>query len=79
MAEKKKLAFEESMQRLSEIVTKLERGDAALSDSLSLFEEGAALITACQRELDEAEQKVVKLKKGPDGEPQETLFEDDAQ
>ena len=37
---------------------------------------GAALITACTKELDEAEQKVVKLRKGPDGEPEELPFEE---
>ena len=33
-------SFEENMKRLEEIVSRLERGDAALADSLSLFEEG---------------------------------------
>ena len=66
MAAKKK-SFEESLARLGEVVRTLERGDAPLADSLKLFEEGAALITACTKELDEAEQKVVKLRKGPEG------------
>ena len=34
---------------------------------LALFEEGTKLIAACSQELDQAEQKVVKLMKGPDG------------
>ena len=54
----------------------MERGDAPLADSLKLFEEGATLITACTKQLDEAEQKVVKLRKGPDGEPEELPFEE---
>ena len=58
MAAKKK-SLEESLARLGEVVRTLERGDAPLADSLKLFEEGAALITACTKELDEAEQKVV--------------------
>ena len=70
MAVKKK-TFEDSLSRLGEIVRTLERGDAPLADSLKLFEEGATLITACTKQLDEAEQKVVKLRKGPDGEPEE--------
>ena len=36
MAAKK--TFEENMARLEEIVSKLEKGDAQLSDSLKLFE-----------------------------------------
>ena len=75
MAVKKK-TFEESLSRLGEIVRTLERGDAPLADSLKLFEEGATLITACTKQLDEAEQKVVKLRKGPDGEPEELPCEE---
>ena len=75
MAVKKK-TFEESLSRLGEIVRALERGDAPLADSLKLFEEGAALVSSCSKELDEAEQKVVKLRKGPDGEPEELPFEE---
>ena len=64
------------MSRLGEIVTALEKGDAPLNQSLKLFEEGAALVSACQKQLDEAEQKVVKLRKGADGAPEELPFED---
>ena len=72
----KKLSFEQSINRLDEIVKLLARGDAPLSDSLKLFEEGTALIANCDALLNEAEQTVVKLKKGPDGEPVELPFED---
>jgi exodeoxyribonuclease VII small subunit len=68
MAEKKK-TFEESIARLDIIVKQLEKGDVPLNESLALFEEGTALISACNMMLEEAEQKVVKLRKGPDGEP----------
>ena len=39
MAAKKK-PFEESMTRLEEIVSILERGESTLDESLALFEEG---------------------------------------
>ena len=68
------MTFEQKLGRLEEIVARLERGDAPLADSLTLFEEGTALITDCSGELDRAEQKVVKLMKGPDGAPIETPF-----
>ena len=67
--------FEQSLSRLEEIVRLLERGDAPLSESLGLFEEGAGLVKTCSKLLDEAEQKVVQLRKGPDGEPEELPFE----
>ena len=70
----KKLTFEETMHRLEEIVTRLEKGDVQLSESLALFEEGTRLVAACREELDKAEQQVVKLMKGGDGAPVETAF-----
>ena len=60
--------------RLEEIVALLEKGDAQLSQSLSLFEEGTRLAAACRTELDKAEQQVVRLMKGPDGAPIENEF-----
>ena len=70
----KKVTFEQQLQRLEEIVAALEKGDVQLADSLSLFEEGTKLITACSKQLDQAEQQVVKLMKGPDGAPLEQPF-----
>ena len=52
----------------------LEKGDAQLADSLALFEEGTKLVTACSKQLDQAEQQVVKLMKGTDGAPVELPF-----
>lgn len=70
----KKLSFEMSMERLDTIVKQLEKGEAPLSESLKLFEEGTALIATCTKMLDEAEQKVVKLRKSADGSPEELSF-----
>ena len=70
----KKVTFEQQLQRLEEIVASLEKGDVPLADSLALFEEGTKLAALCSTMLDEAEQKVVKLQKGPDGEPVELPF-----
>ena len=69
-----KKTFEENMARLEEIVGLLEKGDAQLGDSLKLFEEGTKLVDTCRKELDQAEQQVVKLMKGTDGAPVETPF-----
>ena len=73
----KKLSFEESLSRLEEIIRHLEKGDLPLSDSLTLFEEGTALLSSASKMLDEAEQKVVKLRKGADRKPEELPFEED--
>ena len=71
----KKQSFEEKLTRLEEIVAALEKGDAPLADSLRLFEEGTRLAGTCASELDQAEQQVVKLMKGPEGAPVERPFE----
>ena len=71
----KVMTFEESTTRIEEIVKQLERGDAPLDKSLSLFEEGAQLIKLCNKMLDEAEQTVMRLQKNGDAEPMvETLI-----
>lgn len=75
MAAAKKKTFEEAMLRLEEIVTRLERGDAPLEESMTLFEEGTKLAAACAKQLSNAEQKVWKLSKGADGAPVETPME----
>ena len=72
MSEKK--SFEENIQRLEQIVSLLEKGDAKLADSLELFEEGTKLVGVCSAMLDEAELKVVRLQKGSDGAPIENPF-----
>jgi len=67
--------FEASMARLDEIVKSLERGQTPLDEALKLFEEGTKLLASCGKQLDEAEQQVVRLMKGADGEPVESLFD----
>ena len=68
-------SFEKSLQRLDVIVRQLEKGDAPLDDLLALFEEGTSLVRSCQKMLSDAEQKVVKLRKADNGEPEELPFD----
>ena len=63
----KKKTFEQSMSRLVEIVTALEKGDAPLEESLALFQEGTRLISACGKALDQAQQQLKLLVQGEDG------------
>lgn len=76
MSEQK--SFEENIQRLEQIVSALEKGDAKLADSLTLFEEGTKLVGVCAAMLDEAEMKVVRLQKGNDGTPIEHPFAEES-
>ena len=72
---KKEPTFEQALARLDEIVRLLEKGEAPLAESLSLFEEGTKLIALCGGQLESAEQQVVKLRKTEDGTPEELPFE----
>jgi exodeoxyribonuclease VII small subunit len=70
--------FEDCLQRLEKIVHELERGEVPLEKSLTLFEEGMQLSTACRKELEEAEGKVeILLKQNGklQAEPFESLME----
>ena len=70
------MSYEEAIESLNRIVSDLEKGSLPLADSLTLFEQGTALIKRCTELLDLAEQKVVTLKKGADGAPEEIPFEE---
>ncbi len=74
---KEELSYEQAVARLARIVNDLEKGNMPLAESLGLFEEGTALMKRCTELLDAAEQKVVMLKKGADGEPVELPFEEE--
>jgi len=64
--------FEEALNKLEKIVSKLEDGDIPLEESLRLFEEGVRLSRFCNQKLDEAEKRVEILLRGKEGvlEPQ---------
>ncbi|MGO5473310.1 exodeoxyribonuclease VII small subunit [Streptococcus hyointestinalis] len=53
--------FEENLQALEAIVTKLETGDVALEDAISEFQKGMALSKELQQTLKEAEKTLVTV------------------
>ena len=61
MTKKDTVNFESSLQKLEQIVAKLEDGDISLEDSVKSFEEGISLVKECQKQLSSAELKVKKL------------------
>ena len=73
---KKSLTFEQSMDRLEEIVRKIEQGNVPLEEALKLFEEGTKLVDSCSALLDKAELKVLEITKDADGAPVETEWND---
>ena len=73
----KNQSFEESMQRLEQIVRAMERGDVTLEESLKLFQEGTDLVRNCGKLLDEAQLQVKKIATAADGSPVEENFTDE--
>ena len=53
--------FEENLQDLEAIVTKLETGDVALEDAIAEFQKGMALSKDLQKTLEDAEKTLVKV------------------
>ena len=53
--------FEASLKELEDIVTRMERGDLPLEESLKLFERGVALTRECRNSLETAELRVRNL------------------
>lgn len=65
----KNMTFEQSMQRLEQIVRAMERGDVALDESLKLFQEGTQLVQNCEKLLEEAKLQIHKVMTTADGSP----------
>ena len=57
----KKQNFEQSLTRLEEVVSCMEKGDLALDEMLKYFEEGIGLLRFCEGKLQETEQKIEVL------------------
>ena len=56
------LSFEVALKQLEEIVSKLERGDVPLEESIAIYERGEALKQRCEALLREAEERVEKIR-----------------
>ena len=56
-----KKTFEENLQDLEAIVTKLENGDVALEDAIAEFQKGMVLSKELQKTLESAEKTLLKV------------------
>ncbi len=63
------LSFETALAELEGIVTRLERGEVALEESIAIYERGEALKAHCESLLRKAEAKVEMISVGADGRP----------
>ncbi len=72
----KEMKFENALEKLEEIVKKLEEGELALDDSLKMFEEGVNLSKLCSTRLDAAERKIEILMKNDEGKLEPRPFDE---
>lgn len=61
--------FEQAMQRLEEIVEKMESGELPLEDLIVRYEEGMKLVKVCQERLASAEQRIEIITRNSAGKP----------
>lgn len=58
----KKKTFEDNINRLDDILSKLENKEVTMTDTIKLYKEGLDLVINCSNELNDFEQKVTELK-----------------
>jgi exodeoxyribonuclease VII small subunit len=68
-ADIKAMSFETALKELETIVGRLEKGDVALEESITIYERGEALKSHCDSLLKQAEARVEKLTLNAQGEP----------
>ncbi|TJY44615.1 exodeoxyribonuclease VII small subunit [Cohnella pontilimi] len=61
------MTFEQAMERLETIVTKLESGDVPLETAIELFQEGMSLSRLCGQKLEQVEHRIEMLVEGEAG------------
>ena len=66
------LTFEKALEELEGIVSRLERGEVPLAESIAIYERGDALRRHCDALLKQAEARVEKVRLGPGGRPDGT-------
>jgi exodeoxyribonuclease VII small subunit len=77
VAEVAKMSFEVALAELESIVERLERGQLDLEESIRAYERGTELKRHCEARLKEAELRVDRITKGPEGEVAAVPFEVD--
>lgn len=62
------MPFEQALQQLETIVSRLESGNVALEESIAIYERGEALKARCDMLLKKAEARIEKISVSADGQ-----------
>ncbi len=65
--EQANITFEQAMESLESIVSKLESGDVPLETAIELFQEGMRLSNLCGQKLEQVERRIEILVEGEGG------------
>lgn len=60
-------SFEAAIEKLENIVTRLESGDVPLEEAIDLFQEGMRLSQFCSQKLEQVERKIEMLMEDENG------------
>lgn len=75
---KKEETFEELLNKLEDITSKLENeDDISLDESMKLFEEGIEISRKCNKQIEDAEKKISILIKENDDIKEENFIQDE--
>ena len=77
MAAKKKQTFEERLAQVEALIGEMEGGALPLEDALKRYEEGMQALSALEKELQAAQQKLTVLRRAADGSEEEVPLEVD--
>lgn len=61
------LSFEDALAELEQIVRRLEAGQGKLDEAIHSYERGAQLKQHCEKKLSEAQARIDKIVRSPDG------------
>lgn len=75
MAAKKKLTFEERLEQVEALIAGMESGALGLEEALKRYEEGMEALSALEKELQTAQQRLTVLRTAADGTDEELPLE----
>lgn len=75
MAVKKKLTLEERLSQVEALINEMESGTLPLEEALKRYEEGMQALSALEKELQSAQQKLTVLRRTADGSEAEVPLE----
>lgn len=75
MAAKKKPIFEERLAQVEALIAEMESGALGLEEAMKRYEEGMNALTALEKELQTAQQRLTVLRTAADGTDEELPLE----